>query len=299
MNATIRSDWSPADYYRGTGYVSYRTVVDCIRSLRLLEHLDEPDERPLTADGHLGMLAHLAVLSPTRFDDTVTVRPLADRRRTRGLDADGCFEREGVRVMGKAAIEAWDAEHHGQTVLTAEDHEICLAVRRAVESHPIASRLFDGATQVPMTFEDPNTGIPCKVMVDGLPQDGVLVDLTLARDPSPKRFRQASIARSLHVKDAFHAWAESLRLGVSWHEVRPTTFVVVRSTGPHEVALYSLGWAERQAGFDIVTSALRLIHERLRTGDWTNPWEQTPNGQPLVLEWPDNALSNPLEAHHA
>ena len=296
MNVTLRNDWSASDYYRATGYVSQRSVVDCLKSLRLLEH---PVQRPLTADGHLGMLAHLAVLCPTRFDETVAVRPAADRRRTRGLDPDGCFERDGVRVMGKKAIEDWEAQNDRRTILSADDYEACIGVRKAVMAHPVASRLFEGATRVPMTFEDPKTGIPCKVLFDGLPQDGVLVDLTLTRDPSPRRFKQASIARSLHVKDAFHAWAESLRLGVPWHEIRPTTFVVVRASAPYEVALYSLGWAERRAGFEIIDSAMTLIRDRLRTGDWTNPWEQTPNGQPLVLEWPDNALANPLEALHA
>lgn len=318
-------DWTPEQYHASSG-VSRGGILDLVESVavyhgrRVTKTLDEP---ALGAPAKLGRFAHDAVLRPKVFESAYAIAPSWeapespedadewDRKivirpafRGKGAKDDRAQWEQTQKAYGlhttsktdysKTKRELWRAEHKGVEEITAREHLLCLGMQAAVYGHDTAGRLVTvGRCEQALTWNDPETNMACKALLDVWLRDGFVCDLKTTGDPSPTGFDRMAIRSRLHVQDAFYTWGEAVRLGVPWHEVAPMTFIVVRSEPPHEVGLYTLGFAERTAGMDVVRSALDRIAACVRADDWRNEWQL--NRQPIERTWPDYALQNPLE----
>lgn len=288
---------TPEEYHQ-LDAMSRSRIVDLMRGPAFFKGRRDglvPDRAAKSPWAIFGDLVHLAVLQPHRYPELVAVKPPMSKARTRGLDSNGVWTNPetGERVLGKDAAIAWEKANAGKRIITMglqKKVTICVA---AICSDPRVAPLLSGPTEVPILWKDERTGLPCKALLDARPDDGVIVDLKVTYDPSPDAWRRTSASHHLHVQDAWYTSGEATRLGVPHEEVDPMIFVVVRSSPPHEVALYSLGWAERALGLEVCRDALEIVSERTAAGEWRAPWQIT--HQPIEVTWPDYRLENPLE----
>ncbi len=166
----------------------------------------------------LGIATHMAILEPLRFAEHYMVRP-------EGLD--------GRTAAGKA----WLAQYGHLPILTFENHQACLAMRAAVESHPVASRyLGPGQVERIIQWTDPEMDIACKGRVDMVLDSGVLVDLKTARDVNPRMFATQAARLGYHLQLAFyHDGLEALG------KAPPAVVIIaVESAAPHDVVVYEV-----------------------------------------------------------
>lgn len=202
----------------------------------------------------VGTAAHLLVLPPRQFDETVTI-----------IDADS--------YRTKAAQEARDAARKaGRTPLILPQLQAVQAMRDAVWRHPIAGKAFlNGVAEQSMFWTDPETGVRCKVRPDWLP-DGTdyLIDLKTSMSADPADFARSVWNYGYHVQAAWYRAGVKAATG---RDINRFAFVVVSKQAPH---LVSVCWLDEEALYwgDIVCRYARGVHA------WCAARDHWPSFQP-------------------
>lgn len=181
--------------------------------------LDNPDEQ--TPALRLGMLTHICVIEPKRFDDEVVVAPIVDRRTKEG----------------KSIWEQFKGDNEGKEIITHEEREQMLAMRAAVRAHPAASLLLTGGKAEVSVFAEEG-GVYCKARFDYL--TNAIIDLKTTEDASPAGFARSVANYGYHIQAA-HYLAMAKAVGL---EVKEFILIAVEKSGPHAVACYKLDPAD-------------------------------------------------------
>lgn len=196
----------------------------------MLAYTKHPD--PPTDAMKFGTAVHAYLLEPERFRSTWVVKPKIERRSN----------------AGKADDAAWDAEHVGCTVIDADDLALIEGMGRAIEAHPVASKIIHAAgdREVVAIWNHSATGVRCKARIDYANLAvGLLVDVKSAADsrPAPWRRQAARLHYAMQV-----AWYQR---GYSIAADMDTDFVFIvpgskATNGRHIVGVYSLEpeWVE-------------------------------------------------------
>jgi exodeoxyribonuclease VIII len=239
----------PAELYHAIEALSASGARSILRSpAHFRVWRDEPREP--TPAMQLGTAVHLAVLEPERFESSVVVAPEFNRRTK----------------DGKAAAEAFAAEHAGKLILDAEQHVVCLRARDAVAGHAGArSLLAGGRNEVSLFWTDGQYGVPCKCRIDHLRDDGGIVDVKTTTDASPDAFGRSVAEWLYHVQGWFNCSGAE-------HVLNRTpaffAFVAVEKEAPFGVACYVLEHAHLLAGAHLGDEALRRYRHAIDTGTW-------------------------------
>lgn len=201
----------------------------------------------------IGTAVHLAVLEPERFDAECAIAPKIDRRTKEG----------------KAEWSAFLACNAGKTVLDAQQHERCLAMRDAVWAHETAAAMLSGTGhfEVGAIWEDAATGQLCKTLIDRMGSfDGWTwcIDLKKTRDASKREFAK-SVAR-YH----YHAQAAMILDGCNAISPRERKFawIAVEEEPPHCVAIYEPNLVVEATGRDKWRKWLGRYVEAKRAQSW-------------------------------
>lgn len=191
-----------------------------------------------------GRAAHTAILEPDRF-------PLDYAVFT------------GARRAG-AEWEAFREAHAGRTILKVAEYQEALAIRDAVRSHRAASKLLTGGLpEQTITWDDPETGLPCKGRIDYLRQEG-FVDLKSSANLDSRRFALTAHDLGYHMQLAFYARGLKA-LGMAEPKV---WMVAVESSEPHDVAPFAVDPGVITEGDAKVGELLRLLAECQRRDKW-------------------------------
>jgi hypothetical protein len=232
----------------------------------------------------LGSMVDALLLQPGTFEDTFAIRPdTYDKEVTRGRAPNK-----------KTIIEAkpWNANSHtcqaiirqleasGKTVVTQATVNKAKEIAEAVMMVPEAAEtIANGKTQVAIVWDDADTGVRCKGLIDVL---GALhiTDLKTTHDASPHEFGRTIGNFLYHVQGAAYrdgfAAATGKELGFR--------FIVVETSGKTQlpvVALYELDTASLMAGLMMFRRALERVKDWLEFGirGYSPYWEevQAPN----------------------
>lgn len=178
--------------------------------------------REETAAMKLGSAVHCAVLEPARFATEYTAAPECDKRTK----------------AGKEAFQEFATAQAGKTVLSAEDAHLCKRMQESVLSHPRASDyLKRGQAEVSGLWKDDEFNVRCRMRVDWLTDESVLIDLKTTQDASPDAFAKSCATFRYHVQaawylDGYCQASNDLPMGF--------IFIAVEKTAPYAVALYEL-----------------------------------------------------------
>src|SRR5690242_15179207 len=202
----------------------------------------------------IGTAIHAAILEPERFKTEYVVGPRFDRRTK----------------AGKEAAAAFEAENAGKRVLSLDDYEACVAIRRSVEQHDVASVIFEhqGDAETSLFWND-RTGdepVMCKARPDRLTKDSrILVDVKSTEDARPAAFSRDAYNYRDHVSAAHYVDGVLAVRGVT-----PELFIflVVEKSPPYAVAAYFADAAMLDAGRAEVRRNLATLRACRRSQEW-------------------------------
>jgi exodeoxyribonuclease VIII len=195
----------------------------------------------------LGTAMHAAILEGDRFASRYVARP------------------EGMKFTTTEG-RAWRDAHADFVILDADELDRCLAMRAAVESHPIARRYLSGpgCIETPIVWTDAETGVACKGRPDLILDDGTIVDLKSTRDLNPRKFAAQCADLGYHLSLAMYHDGR-LALG---YEVPAVIIIAVESAPPHDVVVYRLPEDVIEIGRDDYKRALTRLAECRASDVW-------------------------------
>jgi len=241
--------------YQQVPGVNWSTLKHLDKSpLHYKHHLEQPPDDTASMMG--GRAAHTAILEPDRFplDYAVFTGP-----RRQGGD-----------------WEAFKAAHPGRTILKAAEYQEALAIRDAVRGHKVADRILSGGEpERTITWDDPETGIPCKGRVDYLRPDG-FVDLKTSANLDERRFQNTAHDLGYHMQIAFYCRGLKA-LGM---EAPKVWIVAVEAGEPHDVAPFVVDPGVIATGEARIVELMALLADCTKRKKWPGRY---PDETPFVL----------------
>lgn len=253
----------PEDAYHASSAVS---------SSRLKAFLEAPAKAIApgkdTATLRFGSLIHNAILTPHLLEEMYCVTELERiNKRDKAYKAEQ--ERAGDRELVKKA-----------------DWEEALRIRDAVHAQPTCRDMLAPVgllTEVSIGFDDPVTGLRCRVRADGWRTDWrAVIDLKSTTDASPDGFARSVANFNYHIQRAHYCAG----LGLVAYEPQGFFFLAVEKEPPYLIGIYELDLEAQRVGEDLRRRALDGWAECVRTGVWPG---YDPN--PVALSLPGWAVA--------
>jgi len=216
-----------------------------------------------------GTAIHMAVLEPLLFEGHYVVLGQCEGMTQRGTP---CTYQGSVYRHGQSWCKTHDPER-GQPmedvhVLSQADYDAVLGARDMILAHPRARSLFEGRGdfEVTIIFDDPETGIRCKIRPDRLVERaGLVVDLKSTRDGSPWAFPRQAENLGYFRKLAFYR--RGLRT-VEW-PYQATAVLAIEMTPPFDLCPYLPEESDLDTADLEVSRLLRILKHCEDTGEWS------------------------------
>lgn len=226
-----------------------RELLTCPAKFRYNQQHTRPPKRAFD----VGHAAHQLVLGAgpelVRFPGT-GANPEAWQKK------DDIAAVDALRAAGKVPLKPsdWDAVH---------------AMAEALQSHPLASRLFtQGQPERSLIWQDPATGVMCRAKVDWLRPDGV-VDYKTCESADPQRLRKSVYDHGYHVQAAFYLRGfRLLDLDAAAQREPFFAFVAQEKTPPYLVTVFQLTDTALEYGDRKCAEALRIYADCVEADAW-------------------------------
>lgn len=207
----------------------------------------------------LGEACHSMVLEPAKFNDRHVHPPVDD---------------QGKRVdrrsnANKAIWAAWEDKHQGKSILELKDWYACERVRDAVWEDPDAKVILGGrgANELGIVWNDVETGVLCKGLIDALRLLDVTYafDLKSTVDASPAGWPRQVQKYGYHIQAAFYLDG----LAALQPEIeRRFGFICFEKVEPFAVAIYEATPSVIDQGRREYRAALKTWAKCEKTGLW-------------------------------
>lgn len=176
----------------------------------LRQKLDHPE--PPTVDMIIGTLVHHRILEPTKLPEHLVVTPpltyvvpedyKGGKNDPKPGDVVEWNNRTKYCQQWRKAQEA-----AGLVVLSQDEIDTIDAASEAIQRHPEARELFDGAeTEVSLFWRAKLDGqsVDCKARLDALPAGEWMPDLKTCQDASKRGFQRSAMANGYPLQCAFY-----------------------------------------------------------------------------------------------
>lgn len=219
--------------------------------------------RPDSSALAFGRALHAAIFEPDTYDAQFAV--YADSKTTG----------PGARLRWQEFQQS--ANERGITILDAADDARVAACAMAVTGNPTARQymsLSRGRAEIGISWQDPATGLRCKMRADWITVDGLIVDLKSTRSGDARNFgRQAWHLGYFHQAE-FYARGLAAATGRSSENIH-FLFVAVESEPPHDVSVFEPCPETRYAAHEEVSGLLDRLAECERTNRWPGRYDGT------------------------
>lgn len=213
----------------------------------------ENNDKPGTPTQIEGSALHCAILEPEAFKSRFGKGP-APRK-------------------GSAGRVKWDQANPKAIPLTPRQWENVEGMAKAFEhtSCSLARELLtEGTPEISVFWDDPKTGLRCKIRPDWLRSDDIIVDLKSTQAGSPKGFLR-EVKRWGYDRQA--AWYEhglntAYKAADSSRRTEAFILIAVENFSPYEVACYMLSENTIEAARAQVDIDLEKYAECLSSGIW-------------------------------
>lgn len=205
----------------------------------------------------LGSLLHCIALEPDKVSERFAIAPDVDGRTKEG------------KVVKAAFAEA----SNGKTIVSVGVAERAAICHAAIREHKDASRLLEQIARSDAVVEKPIYGEWNQVAVAGTPDlvvldKGLIVDLKTTQDANPLAFAKSVASFGYHRQVAMYLELVEQAYGAADRFL----FVVVRTTPPHEVAVYELNYSAVMQGRSELVGLIDEYRYRTASNDWVAPW---------------------------
>lgn len=183
------------------------------------------NEKPGTPTQVEGSALHCATLQPELFETQ--------------------FGKGPVPRAGSAGRAKWDKANSTARPLTPRQWDNVQGMAKAFEhtSCTVAKKLLtDGTPELSIWFDDPVTGLRCKIRPDWLRNDDIIIDIKSTQAGSPQGFLREIKRWGYQYQAAFYMRgldAAYRAAGVN-RQAKGFVFVCIENFSPYEVAVYML-----------------------------------------------------------
>lgn len=219
--------------------------------------------KPRDVPVRFSRLKHMAQ-SPAHYlaslEDRRDTGPMLFGRACHSAVLGGSFAVYDGERRGKA-WESFKAEHDGEDIITATEHDRVRRVADAVAAHPLAARLLTGDRELPIAWE--RQGRACSSRLDCLGASWV-ADLKTSNTSEPNRFGRMAIRMGYHAQ---LAWYQDAARFIG--RAAPDAFLVaVETSAPYAVTVMQLTSRALEEGRKLC----RIWFERLLTCEEVDVW---------------------------
>lgn len=206
----------------------------------------------------LGVLVHLAVMEPERFNAEIIVPPKLDMRFKKSKDI----------------MAAFVSEHGDKTYVDVDTFGKVTAMAHNVLEHPTAGEFFAGrgVKELCIFWNDEEHGVKCKARIDRLSTIGewpIVGDLKGSRSAARRSFEKSINDYGYHVQAAHYlAGLEAIVPVPAGQPFRRFVFVVVENEPPHCVAVYEIDDAALAEGAIVRSRYIKKWRECRESGEW-------------------------------
>ena len=218
-----------------------------------------------------GAATHMLMLEPDQFKDRFAIKEKVDGRSKAGKEYNAVFA----------------AENEGKTILTTEQLAKCEAMANAAFNHEAAAELLrkPGINEATVLFNYPAkgmaNGMACRSRIDKIipgdgAADGIIIDIKTAKSASPNGFQRAIINYNYHQQAMFYrdGLAACGEPGYEGAADWPFVWIVVESSAPYCVGVYTMDDEPAQRGRELHQQAISTLAACLKE----NHWPQYTNG---------------------
>jgi hypothetical protein len=211
------------------------------------------NDRPGTQNQLEGSALHSLILTPELFarDFGKSAMPRANSK------AREKWDRMNPMARGLSDI-SWTRVHE---MMEAFKHTPCAV------AHDL---LTDGSPELSIWFQDPDTGLSCKIRPDYLRNDDIMIDVKTTQNGSPEGFFREIKKWGYHYQAAFYT--HGLNMAYTAAGVKRYTkafiFIAIENFPPYEVAIYMLSEDIMQAAQEQIKQDLKKYKECLDAGIW-------------------------------
>jgi exodeoxyribonuclease VIII len=215
-----------------------------------LKHPKEP-----TRDMLLGTVAHTAILEPSLLKGSYHLRPNTYKNE----------KGEDKKWNANAnACKAWLEAHKDKIILTSEEQDAMLGMRKSAMENPTTHAMFkEGAAETCIFAQDPEFNVRLKCRIDWLSGDAI-VEVKTTDDARPEAFARVMFNKGYDIQAAYNLDLAAL-VGIrkEWF-----VFAVFERDPPYAVATYYLS-------AEAIESARMRYRRMLATADYCfkqNEW---------------------------
>lgn len=255
----------PADFYH---YDLVRASCSMLKGMLLspAHYLQRLTAQHVSSPAmEFGSLVHLLVLEPHRLPHHYAVisgsgRPgPAERRQAQALHP-------GLRILTEVELQ--------EARLAAER-----VMGRTVRGRPFQRFVEEGMPEATFYFDDPVTGLHCKVRMD-LWHPELIFDLKTTRHALPEVFSRACVTLDYDLQAYMYCLADARFRGSD--EAREFVFLGVQSDEPHPVHVMSAGSSFMANGEAKYVRAMSLLGACTQTDHWP---DNSADGVLEILPW--------------
>lgn len=212
-------------------------------------HLEHPE--PATPSLLFGAMVHKLLLEPIDFEDEYAVAPPIDRRTN----------------AGKEAWKQFISQIGNRTIVTQDDFDVMAGMVEKAKSIPYVREILKGEHEVPLFWTDDDTGLTCKVRLDILANNGLIVaDYKTANNAKTEAFNSKIFEYGYHLQAYMYTEAVMKCYGLT--ERPEFVFIVQEKKPPYSVNLIQVTEDVMMAGMDCFREYIGMVKQCTDTGYW-------------------------------
>ena len=236
------------EQYRNIDAVNHSTLKYMAESpLHYKHNIDNP--KPTTDAMRLGTAAHMAILEPPRFLESV------------------------VYYEGRRAGKSWEqfaVENQDRLIVRAHEYDHCLKMSESVWFNPdIKHLLQNGYAELSITWNDEYTGLFCKGRIDFMTKDGYLVDLKTTRSIVYRDFQRTYAQMHYFSQLAFYYDG----LIANGHDIKGIYIIAVENKPPYDAGLFEVDMTDIERGRDKYRLWLEMLQECRTVDRWPGRYQ--------------------------
>lgn len=253
----ITKNISESEYRNELNAISRSELVHIMKSPKsFIKNLGK--QKKSTKTQELGVLLHMAILEPMRFEQYIEAPDFGDLRKTENKEAKKSFEQKNIE----------------KKLLDPVTYKKVIGMRNAILANEDAKKLLSGGiAEQTIVFSDKKSGICQKVRPDYIKNNGkILIDIKTTSDASIEEFSKEIAFHNYHFQMAMYSQGAEAFYGKKPEGV---FFIVVENSNDEEtgfenpeVAIYAADNTVLEIGDYEYKKALKKLSECIEKNQW-------------------------------